>query len=314
MRFIKTLFLASILLPCYAHAQTSLANLPSATSGTGRSVVCVVPSSPNSSQLCTPTQVAGAIGSQSANTVFAAPNGSSGAPTFRNIVTSDIPTGTSGAAIPLLTTANSWSAKQAFIGGYPGISASTDFVRSVVGGFPLSDQYAGVGYQTNAIVGAVTTPSGAVTGAHIFDSGVSGYAQTNNVLRDAIGLYGEGGILVSGASAYGLNTEAINCENHSTTNCGPGKGFNVNQLWSVEADVSLYKVGSSAPTGNVSGVASVAYAETQPTGQFNAFDVVMNTDIGASAQPWKTGLTVRDGSASVAAMIKITQTAERTQI
>ncbi|MBB3256852.1 hypothetical protein F4827_001697 [Paraburkholderia bannensis] len=214
----------------------------------------------------------------------------------------NLPIGTSGAALPLLNTGVTWSSNQAVSNAYPGLSTSTDYFRSVIGGFPISDQYAGVGYQINGVVGAVTSPSGSVTGAHIFDSGVSGYAQTSNTLRDAVGLYGESGILASGASAYGLNTEAINCENHSTTNCGYGKGLNVGQLWSIEADVSLYKVGTAQPTGNVAGVASIVYAETQPTGQFNAFYVGQNKNI-TGTQPWKTGLTVDDGSASTAAII-----------
>lgn len=50
--------------------------------------------------------------SQAANTVLAAPNGSSGAPTFRTLVTADVPTGTSGVSIPLLSGANMWGAPQ----------------------------------------------------------------------------------------------------------------------------------------------------------------------------------------------------------
>lgn len=185
---------------------------------------------------------------------------------------------------------------------YPGLNVTKDMYRVNTGSFPFNDEYAGVGNTVSSIVGLINIPAGTVTGAHIFDSGVSGYAQTSNTLRDAIGLYGEGAILVNGASAYGLNTEVINCENHSTTNCGYGKGKNMGQLWSIEADVSIYKVGSAAPTGDVAGVVAVAYTETQPTGQFNAFQVVQNTDITGS-QPWKTGLTIGDATASTAAIV-----------
>lgn len=57
-----------------------------------------------------------AFGSQSQNTVLAAPNGSSGTPTFRALVSADLPSpiGTSGAAIPLLNGTNAWSGVQAF--------------------------------------------------------------------------------------------------------------------------------------------------------------------------------------------------------
>ena len=221
------------------------------------------------------------LNTQTANTIFAAPSGSTGAPTFRALAAADL----------TAPTTNS----------YPGLAVSQDFLRGVVGGFPVSDQYSGVGYQINAIVGAVTTPSGTVTGAHIFDSGVSGYAQTNNLNRDAIGVYGEAGILVAGASAYGLNTEAINCENHSVSNCGAGHGLNMGQNWSIEADISLYKVGAAAPTGSASGVSAVVYAETQPNGTFTGFQCVQNTGLSGS-QPWKTCLQVFDGTASQAAI------------
>ena len=50
--------------------------------------------------------------SATANYVLAAPNGSSGALTPRALVTADIPTGTSGATIPLLNGANTWSGTQ----------------------------------------------------------------------------------------------------------------------------------------------------------------------------------------------------------
>ena len=353
------LALLALFAPTTALAQVAISQLPSASTPlAGTEIVPIVQSGTTKQVAVSSIQQSG---STSGNKVLASPNGSSGAPSFRSLVTADIPTGTSGAAIPLLNTANtwaltqsfpasttsspsvvltpgttptapangslwttsgglysevagtavgpyaatsatnSWTAQQVVTNAYPNLSTSTDYVRSVVGGFPASDQYSNVGYQVNGIVGAVTTPSGTVTGAHIFDSGVSGYAQTNNVNRDAIGLYGEAGILTAGASAYGLNTEAINCENHSVTNCGAGHGLNMGQNWSIEADISLYKVGSSAPTGSASGVSAVVYAETQPTGTFTGFQCVQNTGLTGS-QPWKTCLQVFDGTASQAAI------------
>lgn len=181
---------------------------------------------------------------------------------------------------------------------YPGLSTSLDSQRVVVGGFPFSDEFGGIGATTTAIAGAITSPAGTVSGPHFFDAGVSGYAQSANSMRDAMGLFGEGGILADGVNAYGLNTQVINCENHSSTNCGYGKGFNMGQLWSIEADASIYKVGSATPTGSVAGVVAVAYAETQPTGQFNAFQVAQNTNIVGS-QPWKVGFVTGDGTAGI---------------
>lgn len=66
------------------------------------------------------------MGSQTANTVLAAPNGSAGSPAFRALATADIPTGTSGANIPLLSTANTWSGVQTF-SNPAGASSSKSF-------------------------------------------------------------------------------------------------------------------------------------------------------------------------------------------
>lgn len=50
--------------------------------------------------------------SKAAKTVFAAPNASAGVPLFRLLVTTDIPTGTTGANIPLLSGTNVWGGSQ----------------------------------------------------------------------------------------------------------------------------------------------------------------------------------------------------------
>src|ERR1019366_7977555 len=56
------------------------------------------------------------LNSQTANLLLASPNGSSGVPSFRALVTADVPTGTSGAVIPLLTGLNTWNTDQNFTG------------------------------------------------------------------------------------------------------------------------------------------------------------------------------------------------------
>jgi hypothetical protein len=64
--------------------------------------------------------------SEPANQVLASPNGSAGAPSFRTLVTADIPTGTSGGTIPLLNGNLTLSGADNFTGTF------------AIGGFSLS--------------------------------------------------------------------------------------------------------------------------------------------------------------------------------
>lgn len=82
--------------------------------------------------------------SQVARTVYAAPNGSSGAPTFRQLqftdlagaaVAAQLPIGTSGATVPLLNGTNAWSGPQTFNSR---ITQSGNFVWSGPGATPSS--------------------------------------------------------------------------------------------------------------------------------------------------------------------------------
>lgn len=54
------------------------------------------------------------LNSQAANLTLASPSGSAGVPTFRALNTADLPVGTSGATIPLMSGANTWSGQQTF--------------------------------------------------------------------------------------------------------------------------------------------------------------------------------------------------------
>ena len=142
MNILRYLVLAPVLLASPARAQTGLpiSALPAASTLTGSEIVPVVqggvtkrttasaiqqgPSQSANTVFAAPNGSAGVptfrallpadLGSQTANTFVAAPNGITGLPTFRAMVTGDVPTGTSGAAIPLLSGANTWAAKQTF--------------------------------------------------------------------------------------------------------------------------------------------------------------------------------------------------------
>lgn len=189
----------------------------------------------------------------------------------------------------------------AVTGTYHGLQPSIDQLRVSVGGFSADDQIGSAAPNSNAIVGAVKTPAGSYTGDHIFDSGVSGYAETNNTLRDAIGVFGGGRNKASGTSAYGMNAHTTNSSADDPYTYQTNTGVNVAQNWSVEADTNILKVSGSAPTGDFAGVVSVLNAEVQPTGKLNAFEIEV-APYTLTPQKWKVGLSVPDGTISEAAL------------
>lgn len=204
-------------------------------------------------------------------------------------------TGTSGATIPLLNVLNTWSAKQNVSVTYPGLDNSADMVRVDVGGFPESDEYSGVHPTNSAIVGAIRTPAGTTVGGPMSDVGVSGYAQTSNVARPAMGLYGEGGIMVNGASAWGQNTITVNCQNHNPA-CIENQGFDFDLLYGTEADIVVYpKEGGTAPAGSAIGFLAVFDGNVQNQGNLAGFYCSKNTKVAA----WKICLGTYDGFADV---------------
>jgi len=78
----------------YVRGDGSLATFPTIPSGTVTSVGLALPSifTVTNSPVTSSGTLTGTFNSQTANTVFAAPNGSSGTPTFRALVAADIPT------------------------------------------------------------------------------------------------------------------------------------------------------------------------------------------------------------------------------
>jgi len=71
-------------------AWNSLAYIPTGTTSIGLSLPSFI--TVTGSPITTSGTLTGTLASQTANTIFAAPNGSAGAPTFRSLVASDIPT------------------------------------------------------------------------------------------------------------------------------------------------------------------------------------------------------------------------------
>jgi hypothetical protein len=126
--------------------------------------------------------------SQTAKFVFSAPNASAGVPTFRQLLNSDISglgtsatvnTGTSGATIPLLSTANTWTLTQAFT-VRPTFNGNTPYdtgnltIASYLTTATAASTYATIAQATTALaatggsingipVGATTPSTGAFT-------------------------------------------------------------------------------------------------------------------------------------------------------
>jgi hypothetical protein len=189
-----------------------------------------------------------------------------------------------------------------FTATYPGLGVTADLVRIAVNGFPVSDEYGINNPLTQAFVSALSVPAGAVTNAGQADFALAGYCNTANVNRGCVGTYGEGGITVSGASAWGMNTVVVNCENHSTTNCGQNKGFDFAAL-QTEFDTTVFlKPGGVTPIGNAWGVQSIGFFQGQPTGNLTAF-LVEALDMTGTGHPipWKVGLATDSGTAQVGA-------------
>jgi hypothetical protein len=182
---------------------------------------------------------------------------------------------------------------------YPGLATATDLVRQGIGGFPFADEWQAGGADplTFGFVTALRVPAGAVTNPGQADFALAGDAQTLNPNRGAVGTYGEGGIMVTGGFAWGINGPTVNCENHSVSNCGLGKGFNFGALQN-EFDTAIYKVGSAAPTGSAYGVVSIVAAEVQPTGALYAFDV-SSAPVVVPRVPWKVAYGSEAGAATV---------------
>ena len=218
--------------------------------------------------------------------------------------------GTSGATIPLLNGLNNFSpdgSTQTNVGqfvsmtrAYPGLSGQYDPVRVQIGGFPTSDEYGIQGAVAVAITGAISIPAGATSS--LFDAGIAGYCQSANGTKSCVGLFGESGMTANispgTGGVWGVNTEAINCENHSTTNCGPGKGFDFSLAYGGEFDLSLFKKGSSVPVGQGFGATATLFAEVSPSSGVFGFAVLTSSYTISNGVKWTVGFTTADGSAN----------------
>lgn len=175
---------------------------------------------------------------------------------------------------------------------YP--ASSSDIFRVEVGGFPINGEYANANPTSSAIVGAIMTPSGA-TSSVMSDVGVSGYARTNTVNRPAMGLFGSGGIGVAGGSAWGVNTQPVNCENHATA-CGVNTGYDFGLIYGAESNVTVYsKAAGAAPSGSADGFVATASGDARPTGSYSGVHITRSPTFANNS--WKYGFVTDDAAA-----------------
>lgn len=135
---------------------------------------------------------------------------------------------------------------------YPGLAAQADPFRMMIGDYPDTWEWNSSG--NPLVLGAVfamRVPDGAVTNPVQADFVLMGTGITDNVNRGVVGVLGEAGVGLAGASAWGFNSIGVNCALHDSTDCGPGLGYNVANVYSYEADVSVYDVPAAAFTADI---------------------------------------------------------------
>jgi hypothetical protein len=180
------------------------------------------------------------LNSQTANRVFAAPNGSNGTPTFRSLVAADM--------AALLSTANSWTGIQTFS---PSISTNALSGLAITPSYTLS----GTMSNTDLYIGRSTT--GSTTGAQYLIRAVASssdqfYVNTlgqifanNNQPGFSVGnaaISTNGGIYAAGMSTFGAGTRMFGVWN----NAGSASGLSV--VASISSALSIQLAGLSVNT------------------------------------------------------------------
>ncbi|MFC4230579.1 beta strand repeat-containing protein [Parasediminibacterium paludis] len=129
------------------------------------------------------------LNSQTANTVFAAPNGSSGTPTFRNLVATDMSA--------LLSAANTWTAAQTFI-------------QNIVSGSNSLSSWGVQGAATRTVASTYTDNSTATSGTVVIAAansfGIPTFAASNTSVTNSIAAT----VYIAGAPTAGTNVTNTN--------------------------------------------------------------------------------------------------------
>lgn len=167
--------------------------------------------------------------------------------------------------------------------------------RVSIGNYPVDAEFGrnGTGI-VQGIVGAVQIPSNMIAQNH--SAGVAGYARTASTTNMAVGLHGFGGITADGGQAEGGHFLSTNC---GAQWCPPGTGVNASNNYIIEADINLMNTPNGPPQGNAFGLILFGASETAPAGSFQAIRIDSPGVFHSPVIPWKEGLFVADGAASV---------------
>jgi len=140
-----------------------------ATNGTVTSVALSLPSfiTVTGSPVTTSGTLTGTLASQAANTVFAAPNGAAGAPTFRSIVIGDVPTGAPSTQTPDQANATGVSANLARADHVHQLVTAAAVSTSTVNGQGVSTSFARADHTHNTVIvnAEVSSNTGFATGS-----------------------------------------------------------------------------------------------------------------------------------------------------
>lgn len=210
--------------------------------------------------------------------------------------------GVSGANVPLLNGANTWSQTQTFAGASfsaPDANWTTGTNTYHYNGLPISiasgiPDSAKFGYGYGSIVEGISASVEVPTGSNaLHTAAIAGYMRTRGA-PSGVGLFGA---CLQSANAtngcWGFNTVTTNGPTvQPVTETGYDFGF-----LGTELDINLMKkAGGAAPTGNVIGLYLIGASEVQPVGSSDAIRV-SQLGIGADIK-WNTSLLMTDGASN----------------
>ena len=268
------------------------------------------------SPITTSGTLAGGLATQTANTVFAAPNGSTGTPTFRSLVSADIPTlnqnttGTASNVTGIVSILNGGTGSSLFGGARTNLGAAA---------FGANTDITSIALTTGTISNAPTNASDIVNRGYV-DSVASGINFHNAVNYATSAALSSGYTYNNGTSGVGAT---ITCNTINTALIIDGKTFNATDVTNQTRILIKNETGSfvnnTTPSAAFNGIyiftrvqtASVSWQLTRATdydtsgsgvNEINAGDfvlVLLGTDNANSSWVQQTPLPITLGTTSI---------------